>query len=384
MTDRRPPRNVLIVSGQHFATAPRKVDLHFIAETLIAGGDHVDFLSCRLSWISRFLKDGRFAFARRRVTNRWVSLSPGFDEFIWMGAIHPMSLKVPVLDAITGPIFRQWGRMLPGAVKARLAGYTHVLLESGPAPLLLREIRRAAPDAQIIYHAADRLRTINVHPCVEAELLDTIGQYDLIHVMAEALRADFPASAPVVYLPHGISPEVFDRASVNPYPTALNAVSVGDMLFDADMIETLADAFPDWTFHLFGKKARLDKPHANVVTHGEVAFETIVPFIKFADIGLAPYRNSDSADYLSQSSLKMIQYTYCRLPIVAPGFAASGRSHVCAYVPGDAASIRDAFALAAGYNRATIDRSQVRSWAEMTDALFAGHPGGPVYNGASR
>ncbi|MGV8937229.1 MAG: hypothetical protein ACOH2J_08915 [Allorhizobium sp.] len=375
MSGARTSRNVLIVSGQHFATAPRKVDLHFIAETLIAGGDHVDFLSCRLSWISRFLKDGRFTFARTRVTNRWVSVSTEFDEFIWMGAIHPMNLKLPALNALTAPIFRQWSRMLPGAVRARLSGYSHVLVESGPAPLLMRKIRKAAPNAQIIYHAADRLQTINVHPCVEDELLSTIGQYDLIHVMAEALRADFPGDAPVVYLPHGISREVFDTASINPYPTARNAVSVGDMLFDSDVIETLAEAFPEWTFHLFGKKAHLDKPRANVVAHGEVAFETIVPFIKFADIGLAPYRLSDSADYLSQSSLKMIQYTYCRLPIVAPGFAASGRSHVCAYMPGDAASIRDAFAQAAEYDRSTIDRSQVRSWSEMTDALMGGDTG---------
>ena len=371
------PRNVLIVTGQHFATAPRKVDLHFIADALRAHGDHVDFLSCRLSWISRFLSDGRFAFARQRQINRWVEIMPGLDEFIWISPVHPLNLKVAALNALTGPVLRHYARLLPRAVRERLPRYTHVLLESGPAPLLLRTIRKAAPSAEIIYHAADRLRTINVHPCVEDELLETIGEYDLIHVMAEALLPDFPAAAPVVYLPHGISRDVFDKASVNPYATGRNAVSVGDMLFDAGVIEGLADAFPDWTFHLFGKLARLEKDRENVVTHGEVAFDTIVPYIKFADIGLAPYRLSDSADYLSQSSLKMIQYTYCRLPIVAPSFAAAGRAHVCAYAPGDTISLTRAFERAMRFDRAKIDTTSVKSWTEMTETLLEGR-GAPI------
>ena len=370
MTTLPAKRRVLIVTGHHFAEAPRKVDLHFMADTLRAAGDHVDFLACRLSFISRFLKDGRFDHVRQLPRNRWNRIAEGLEEFLWSAPFHPVNLKSPLLNRLTTPLFRLYDLLLPKAVMARMAGYTHILIESGPPPLLVHRIRQAAPQARIIYHAADRLRTIHVHPCVEAALRDGIGAYDLIHIMAEAMRADFPEDAPVLYLPHGIAKETFDRATVSPYAGPRNAVSVGDMLFDPQVIDTLATASPDWTFHLFGKKAVPSVTRANIVVHGEVPFEAIVPFIRFADVGLAPYRQSEGADYLSQSSLKMIQYSYCRLPIVAPVFAAAGREHVCAYRPCDAASTVQAFRKAQTYDRARIETSTILSWQEAVRRLF--------------
>lgn len=370
MTTAGSKRRVLIVTGHHFAEAPRKVDLHFMADALRAGGDHVDLLACRLSFLSRFLKDGRFAYACQRPLNRWNLVGEGLEEFLWYAPFHPMNLKLPLLNALSGPLFRLYDRLLPTAVMDRMASYTHVLIESGPPPLLTRRIRQAAPKARIIYHAADRLKTIRVHPCVEEALAKGIGDYDLIHIMAEAMRADFPADAPILYLPHGIARDSFDRTVESPYATPRNAVSVGDMLFDARVIDTLAAAYPDWTFHLFGKKAVPSELCTNIVVHGEVAFETIVPFIKFADIGLAPYGRSEGADYLSQSSLKMIQYSYCRLPIVAPTFAAGGRDHVCAYDPGDEASIIEAFRRAQSFDRGTIETASIRGWQEAVQLLF--------------
>ncbi|MBV2183539.1 MAG: hypothetical protein KUL88_03215 [Rhizobium sp.] len=363
-------RRVLIVTGHHFAEAPRKVDLHFMADALRAGGDQVDFLACRLSFLSRFLKDRRFDYARQRPLNRWNRIGEGLEEFLWYAPFHPMNLKLPLLNALSAPLFRLYDRLLPKAVMGRMASYTHILIESGPPPLLTHRLRQAASQARIIYHAADRLRTIQVPPCVEAALAEGIGDYDLIHIMAEAMRADFPVGAPILYLPHGIARESFDRATESSYATPRNTVSVGDMLFDAQVIDTLAVAYPDWTFHLFGKKAVPSERRANIVVHGEVAFETIVPFIKFADIGLAPYRRSDGADYLSQSSLKMIQYSYCRLPIVGPTFAAGGRDHVCAYDPGNDASIIEAFRRAETYDRGTIETASIRSWQEAVQLLF--------------
>lgn len=363
-------RRVLIVTGHHFADSPRKVDLHFMADALRAGGDHVDFLACRLSVFSRFLKDGRFDYARRHPLNRWNRIADGLEEFLWCAPFHPMNLKGALLNRLSTPLFRHYDRFLPKAVLERLPDYTHILIESGPCPLLIHRMRQAAPRARIIYHAADRLRTIGVHPCVEAALAEHIGDCDLIHIMAEAMRADFPAGAPVLYLPHGIAKDDFDRAAETPYAGSRNAVSVGDMLFDEQVVLALARAYPDWTFHLFGKKAVPSERRTNIVVHGEVAFAEIVPFIKFADIGLAPYRDSHGADYLSQSSLKMIQYSYCRLPIVAPVFAAAGRDHVCAYRPGDPPSIVAAFGRAQTFDRARIDTTSILSWQGAVQMLF--------------
>jgi 2-beta-glucuronyltransferase len=361
---------VLIVTAQHFATQPRKVDLHFMAEALNAQGVAVDFLSMRLSWLSRIMRDERWAFASTRPLNRWTVIGPLLQEFIWRTPLHPITLRRQALDAALSPFAHLYGRLLPAAVTQRLSEYSHILVESGISLLALPTLRRLAPQAKLIYHAADRLATIGAHPAAAATLQSHAAAIDQAHVMADAIRGDIPAGVDTIYLPHGISKDAFDRIVENPYAGPRNAVSVGDMLFDAATIETLARRFPDWTFHLFGRRARLEQPFDNVEVHGETPFDTVAAYIKYADIGIAPYLPKADADYLSQSSLKMIQYTYCQLPIVAPRFAAAGRAHVSAYDPGDADSVAAAFEKAADCDRATIDISSVLTWEEKTARLF--------------
>lgn len=361
---------ILFVTAQHFAAHPRKVDLHFMAQALNARGIAVDFLSMRLSLISHLAADDRWTFARTRPLNRWTEIAPLLREFIWVSGVHPVSTGKPWLDRATAPLARLYGRRIPAAVKSTLGSYSHILVESGISILTIPEIRRLAPRARLIYHAADRLATIGAHPAAHRMLREEIESVDLVHVMAEAIKDDIPAGAHVVHLPHGITRDIFDRAGPTPYRTPRNAVSVGDMLFDADAIATMANSFPDWTFHLFGRLARLPHGLPNVVAHGERPFEEIVAYIKFADVGIAPYRPGTDAEYLSQSSLKMIQYSYCRLPIVAPDFAAAGRRHVLAYRPGSPDSIRAAFNAAIAFDRNTIDPSDVLDWEEKTARLF--------------
>lgn len=363
-------KRILVVSGHHFADAPRRVDLHFMSDQLREEGAAVDFLICRLSPLSRFIGDGRYKHALTRPINTWFRLDERLEEFVWFAPFHPINLRYGWLNAVVAPLYRRYGHFLPKAVTERLSSYSHIVIESGPSPLLTRYLRRHAPKAKFIYHAADRLETIRVHPCIIEELNATLPQYDQIRIMAEAMRSDFTAQDRVVFVPHGISKGLFEAAATSPYEGQRHAISVGDMMFDAGMIETLAVANPDWTFHLFGKKALPLQPRANIVVHGEVPFATIVPFIKFADVGIAPYRSGAGADYLSQSSLKMIQYSYCHLPIVAPRFAAAGRDNVCAYEPDDQESIRAAFERAKVMDHLTIDTSGICDWEEVVDRLF--------------
>lgn len=363
-------KRILVVSGHHFADAPRRVDLHFMSDQLRSEGTAVDFLICRLSPISRFIGDGRYEHAKTRPINQWFRLDEGLEEFVWFAPFHPVNLRFGWLNAAIAPLYRRYGQFLPKAVIDRLPSYSHIVIESGPSPLLTRYLRKHAPRANFIYHAADRLETIRVHPCVIEELNRSLPLYDQVRIMAEAMRADFASQDRVVFVPHGISKTLFDEASVSPYQGERHAISVGDMMFDAGLIETLAVANPDWTFHLFGKKAQPSQPRGNIIVHGEVSFAAIVPFIKFADIGIAPYRAGAGADYLSQSSLKMIQYSYCHLPIVAPKFAAAGRDNVCAYDPDDPASMRAAFERAKVMDHLSIDTSDILTWEEVVERLF--------------
>ncbi|RST32017.1 glycosyltransferase [Sphingomonas ginkgonis] len=363
-----PPPRLLIVTGQHFATQPRRVDLHFMADALVRRGVPVDFLSVRLSLLSKLARDDRWGFARTRRWNRWNRIGPLQEEYIWFRLVHAARTRSPMLNRWSAGI--EQGAAIPPAVRARLTGYSDILVESGAALFLLPRLRRLAPQARIIYHAADRLETIGAHPRLGGILRDHAGDIDLVHVVAEALRSEVPHQQ-VVYLPHGLSKEAFAAVDApSPFAGSRNAVCVGDMLFDADAVETMARAFPDWTFHLFGRKARTGSALPNVVAHGERPFDEIAGYIRHADIGLAPYLDERDADYISQSSMKMIQYSYMQLPIVAPAFAAAGRDHVCAYTPGNPESIVAAFERATRFDRARIDQDGILSWDEKVARLF--------------
>ena len=73
-------KRILVVSGHHFADAPRRVDLHFMSDQLRAEGAAVDFLICRLSPISRFIRDGRYKHALTRPINTWFRLDERLDR----------------------------------------------------------------------------------------------------------------------------------------------------------------------------------------------------------------------------------------------------------------------------------------------------------------
>jgi len=62
----------------------------------------------------------------------------------------------------------------------------------------------------------------------------------------------------------------------------------------------------------------------------------------------------------------MIQYTYCKLPIVAPEFSAQGRKNVMTYDPnGDEKNIIDSFSSAISYDRQSISANLASSWEDV-------------------
>jgi 2-beta-glucuronyltransferase len=80
----------------------------------------------------------------------------------------------------------------------------------------------------------------------------------------------------------------------------------------------------------------------NVIVLPEMSFESTVPYLAHAKIGLAPYAAGASTDYLAESSLKLTQYAYLRLPAVCPHFAVGSRPDRFGYTPGDAKEIEQA------------------------------------------
>lgn len=357
---------VFFVTG-HDATAPRKVDFHFWAQSLERRSIHVDFMTVGLSDATAFKKNGRLFCGP---FNRWVTLSPHIDKFVWKPLFHPFTLNSRALDNLTGWLFQFYPLLLPRSVKERVEQADVIVVESGVGLTLIKAMKQWAPSARLVYSVSDLLETLAFHPLVSKAEREVIESFDMIRVPALVMKEAFPQHVPIHYIPPGLNKADFDQPVETPYEHSHNAISIGDMLFDPQVLETLADNFPEWTFHLFGKKSTLDHSKVNVIEHGEKPFEQLIPFLKHADIGIAPYKEAPRVEYISQSSLKLVQYTYCRLPVVAPTFAAAGRHHVLGFDRSSANSLIDAFRRAVNYDRSRIDPTSVLTWDTVAEKMF--------------
>ena len=67
----------------------------------------------------------------------------------------------------------------------------------------------------------------------------------------------------------------------------------------------------------------------------------------------------------------MAEYTYCRLPIVAPSFLRQPRPHVFYYEPADDASIQQMLLAARAFDRTRITVDGVVTWDDLAAKLAA-------------
>ncbi|MEM6603314.1 MAG: hypothetical protein AAF621_04620 [Pseudomonadota bacterium] len=350
----------------HSADSLRKVDFHFWNEECLKKSIQTKFVTLGFSSVTFLKKRGK---NYTPAFNCWEDHG-ACSHFKWKPLFHPFSLGNNILNIISTPLFGLYPRLAPQSLWDGLAESDIFIVENGAGLLLIPEIKKRFPKSKIIYSVCDRIETLNYHPIILTAEKAALPLIDAIRVPAEIMVQDYPDHPNVRYIPHGLEKELFEREHPNPYNKTKNIISVGDMLFDAKTIEIAAKLFPAYTFHLFGREAYLNRAFDNVISYGEKPFSDIAPYIQHADIGMAPYRSAQNADYLSQSSMKMIQYTYCKLPILAPKFAATGRAHVAGYSPEDAESIKSAIEYAISYDRNHIDRSSVLGWPECVDLML--------------
>ncbi len=366
------PQKCVLFTFQNLSPNSRKTGMTFIADALARAGHSVSVVTVQLSWLSRLAKVARLKAIDPGELNRWVDRGGGMRSYVWFPLMHPFGGRQKLAASVGALVAKLYPYLLPRAVEAAARDADIIVIESCAAVALFGRLRRLAPQARFIYCASDRLDIVGMNPALISYLDRTAEQYALIRIPAEMMRQDFPPQSNVAFLPHGLDKAVFDHANDNPYdPATTNAVVAGDMNSDIAALNHMIETNSDVRFHIFGKINPKELTKAsNIVFHGEVGFTVLAPFIKFADIGLAPYRQRAGAEYLAQSSLKLIQYTYCRLPVVAPAFVKAGREHVCSYEPGNGSSITSAMLSARSFDRKSIDTSEIRAWDDVADEML--------------
>lgn len=357
---------IVLISG-HDGASDRKTGFHFWAEILSKRGIDADFVTVGSSWISLLKKGGK---QLKPPFNKWVPMGERLRKFTWMPPLHPLYLGNKYLNMLSWPVFALYPYLMPPALLKSMREADTFIIENGAGQMLVPRLARLNPNAKFIFNSSDRPSVVKFHPIVVRSEKTMLPYLHAIRLNAASMAKDFPEGTETHYIPQAIDKTLFDADLPNPYTKPKNAINVGDMIFDPVAIEVMAGNFPDWTFHLFGKGAKITKPMENVVEHGEVPFGKLVPYLKHADIGLSPYQNTEKAAYLGQSSLKNVQYTYCQLPIVAPDIAAGSRPHILSYTSSeDEQSVVAAFEKAITYDRSSIDKNVIPSWEDVIDRM---------------
>lgn len=355
-----------LVLSAHDYRSPRKANIHFIARELAKRGE-TRFFSLRYSLLSRHKGDPRLSLDRH--ANRIEKLD-GVECYLWKTPIHPFNTRRPDLRKLEDLMFRGYVALASRVLKRWLAEADVVVFESGVAPIFFELTKRLNPKARTIYIASDDLDTIEVAEFVKEAFRNAAPRMDTIRVPSRTLVDTIPSRGNIALVPHGIDHKLSSDPSPSPYSDALNAVSVGSMLFDPSFFAEASHRFPNVHFHIIG----CGQPHhpsygPNVTVYDEMPHEETVRYIRHADIGIAPYRSEAVPAYLADTSMKLIQYDFFGVPAVCPHAVVGSYTSRFGYKPGDGVSVEQAVKQAL---QAPHESSRKHlSWSEVTDRILA-------------
>jgi 2-beta-glucuronyltransferase len=362
------PRRAVLVSG-HYLLSKRKAGFHWLADALWRDGWHVTFVTVSFSHLSRVNKDHRFGYGLDKQANRLIHVDERLDTYAWFTAFHPPNKLPPAVDLALTVFFRSYAHLAMPGLEPVVQEADLVIFESMGGLLLFDRFRKVNPKARFVYRVSDDLRLLKA-PLIVRQTEDRIApRFDLISVTSPYSQQRFAGLPNVRLHHHGIDPRSFEGELPDPYGDRweTDVVFVGNSHFDYGFIELAPPQFPTWGFHVIGPIANLPRM-PNVIAYGEIPFAETIPYLQHADIGLQIRAAGPSMEHLTDS-LKVIQYTWVGLPVVAPDFLASKRPNVITYHPGDATSMREALLRARAYDRSSIMRDGIQTWTDIAREL---------------
>ncbi len=359
---------IVFVSGYHDYRTKKKASIQQLADAYVRSSCDVAFVSTRYSWMSKLKGDSRLFLWDR--SNR-IEVVNGVSCLLWRTAVHPFHSQSGFANRVMEAFYPFYERLRNGNFEKLVTGADYVIIEASAAVLLIERIRQLAPTARIIYYATDLLETVGGHPYLQAKLEQNAGLIDHACLRSRAMVSSFSWMADRLYRAEfGVNRAELDTDAPSPYDTPLNAVSVGSMLFDPWVVETAAEQFPDVHFHVIGAGKPL-RERTNLHVHAEMNYRDTVPYVRHANVGIAPYLKAPGSEYLADSSLKLAQYEYYGLPALCPDFAAGDVPSRTGYRPGDPESLR------AAMNRSLslvgeVEPRTFLSWNEVAERVL--HP----------
>jgi 2-beta-glucuronyltransferase len=210
---------------------------------------------------------------------------------------------------------------------------------------------------------------------IEAET-KLLPKFDIISTPIDIITAKLQKkcpSAPIKTHPHAINTSAFNTAKKlpSPYNSSLNAIYIGMCPgLDLNFFKVAVKQFPNIQFHIYGLyKPILSAP--NLTYHGIALFSDLIPYIVHATIGLFTIQQHGANINLKNSakSLKYMQYTYAKLPIIAPQAMQITEPHVFSYT-NDPTSIKTSIERALNYPKEQINTDDISSWDDLIQTLL--------------
>lgn len=363
--------NIVFLTNHAWGTA-NKAGFHLLAEAYAALGHRVTFVTTGLSWFSVLRHDARLRTGRPR--NRLVREGDRLDSYLHFTPLHPHTLVVGFLNRLTASFVRRYANYSLGEAEIRIREADVVIFESCSAVALVKKVRTLNPSAKLVYRASDVITCMrSIHPelvNVEQEMLPL---FDLVSVPTPAMEGRFRAARRVTVHFHGVQKDLFDSASDSPYrgQAQRNCVFVGMGNLDEAFLGMAARRFPEVLFHVIGPVAR-PVSESNVRYYGRLPFAETIPYVKFADVGLAVCRTADLEVLRSYGySLKMRQYAYVGLPVVMPsGIPTGERANLFRYDFDDEASIVSALSGALAASHIFEPAGRVDDWQDVAKKIL--------------
>ena len=356
---------VVLISG-HYLGSKRRAGFHHLAQAFWNLGWDVTFVTAAISHLSRLRGDYRFAYPIREEANRLVPVRERMTGYVLLTWTHPGNLRLGLANRLSTPWFARYARAPFGPLEGRLREADLVVFEGTAALLFIGRIRESAPQARLVYRASDDLQALGVHPLILEAEARAVPLFDLVSAPTPRIGEILGAYGPVEVHSPGVDKQAFDRATESPYEAVPAAVFAGvSPVFDYDTLRSAAELAPHVGFHVIGPH-RLPLP-ANVLFYPELPFDEVVPYFQHATFGLL---FTDAGYSLGQGN-KLAQYSYCRLPVVAPSDLDVDRPNACAFERGDAESLRRALVQAERMEHSPEFARGVLS-AEELAAILAG------------
>jgi 2-beta-glucuronyltransferase len=363
----------------HYLEQYRKTGFFWMADAFHKQQWEVLFFTSPISFISVLNRDNRFRFPVWRERQQLIEKKPKLFSFIHFTLLHKVDFSKAFGKSKIGKLFGSIINFLLTPVcsllhsrlgKSRdfIAQANAFVFESSPSLELLDTFIKINPKAKLIYRISDDLRLIRVHPSTKKYEQQNLKIFDLVSVPSSVLFARIRELEPTCALQldyHCVNRQLFDSPITSPYATrsVINAVFVGIGYVDYDFLCTAVKLKPEWQFHIIGPLEKI--PGDNVTHYGEIPFEKTIPYLKHANVGLQPLKYSVGAEFFTDT-LKMIQYTYFGLAIIAPDFLKTERKNTFYYTPSDSESIQKALDNAGNYDKKKDTMNyNINSWDEL-------------------